>query len=82
MADDVNKRLSELLSDADRAKLSDLAGAAGAKKLAGSLSEEQKRRLCEEFMKLDAAELKRKLKSVDLSKLSGADAAEILKKLR
>lgn len=36
MADDVKKRLSELLSDADRAKLSDLAGAAGAKKLAGS----------------------------------------------
>lgn len=79
MSDDIKNKLEGLLSGAERESLSRLAARADVKKMAQSLSDSDKKRLCEEFMKLDGAEIKRRLEAVDLSRLNGED---ILKKLR
>lgn len=82
MKDNVNKKLEALLSDKSAAQIKRFAESAEGQKLKQQLAGADKNKLVEEFLKMDTAELKKKLASADLSGLSGLSAEQIMKKLR
>ena len=89
MRKDVNKKIENVLNGIDKntinsgkRNIEQLLSTPEGKKLAQSLGNVDKNKLIDQFMKMDSSEIKRKLKNVDLSKLSGLKAEDIIKKLR
>lgn len=76
-SEDINKKIKEL--GINPQQLSGIFNSQDGKKFAQSISKEDKQRLINTFLNMDSDELKNKLKSVDLSRISSED---ILKKLR
>ena len=86
---DISKKLESVLQGLDKSKISagtktitELLSTPEGKKLASQLSSVDKKKLMESFMSMDSEEIKRKFQTADLSKLSGLNVEEILKKLR
>ncbi len=82
MKDNVSKKLDALLSDKDAAQIKRFVASAEGQKLKQQLAGADKNKIVEEFLKMDTAELKKKLASANLSGLSGMSAEQIIKKLR
>lgn len=89
MRRDVNKKMENILNGIDKNTLNSgkrnieqLLSSPEGKKLAKSLGNIDKNKVIDQFMKMDPAEMKKKLQSADLSKLSGLKAEDIMKKLR
>ena len=79
---DINKKLEELLSGTDTAKIRQFAKSDEAKKIIGALSPEDKNRIIGEFLKSDTKELRKKLENSDINKLGSIDAAQLMKLLK
>lgn len=84
MQENINEKLSGILSQS-KIKSNDIAkflSSPEGQKLKNSLSDADKNRILKTFMSMDANEVGKKLKNVDLSGLSGMSAADILNKLK
>lgn len=86
---DISKKLESILTGIDKSKINgskktitELLATPEGRKLVSQLGSIDKNKLYEAFMSMDAEEIKRKLQTADLSKLSGLKAEDILKKLR
>ena len=86
---DISKKLENVLKGIDKSKINsgkknitELLSTPEGKKLLSQLGNIDKNKLLETFMSMDTEEMKKKLQTADLSKLSGLKADEILKKLR
>ena len=89
MRRDVNKKMENILNGIDKNTINSgkrsiekLLSTPEGKKLAERLGNIDKNKVIDQFMKMDPAEMKRKLQNADLSKLSGLKAEDIMKKLR
>lgn len=89
MNESINDKLSKILSHIDKRKLmnstdklSKLMSSEAGQKLKDSLTEEDKKRILEQFMSLDPAEAGKKLSSSGLETFEKLSPDEILKKLR
>lgn len=89
MRRDVNKKMENILNGIDKntinsgkRSIEQLLSTPEGKKLAERLGNIDKNKVIDQFMKMDPAEMKRKLQNADLSKLSGLKAEDIMKKLR
>ncbi|MBQ7794887.1 MAG: hypothetical protein IJ366_10280 [Clostridia bacterium] len=82
MKDDIKGKLSGLLSGIDANTVKKFLDNGGMEKLNSSLSEEDKKRLTSEVMKMDSEEIKKKLQGVDLSGLKNLDIDSIIKKMK
>jgi hypothetical protein len=86
---DVSKKLEELLSGMNpsvlkngRQNIEQILQSQQGRTLANQLSGADKQKLLSAFMSLDNDEIRKKLKNVKMSDLSGLSAEDILKKLR
>lgn len=89
MRRDVNKKMENILNGIDKntinsgkRSIEQLLSTPEGKKLAEHLGNIDKNKVIDQFMKMDPAEMKKKLQNADLSKLSGLKAEDIMKKLR
>ena len=89
MTENINDKLSKILSGIDKNKLKNSTGAISklmsseaGQKLKNSLSEEDKKRILQKFMAMDPSEVSKKLNNADLSNLDNLSADDIMKKLR
>ncbi len=89
MRRDVNKKMENILNGIDKntinsgkRSIEQLLSTPEGKKLAERLGNIDKNKVIDQFMKMDTAEMKKKLQNADLSKLSGLKAEDIMKKLR
>ncbi len=89
MRRDVNKKMENILNGIDKntinsgkRSIEQLLSTPEGKKLAERLGNIDKNKVIDQFMKMDPAEMKKKLQNADLSKLSGLKAEDIMKKLR
>ena len=89
MRRDVNKKTENILNGIDKntinsgkRSIEQLLSTPEGKKLAERLGNIDKNKVIDQFMKMDPAEMKKKLQNADLSKLSGLKAEDIMKKLR
>ena len=79
MSTDIEKKL-KMLFGSDSQKLKNLAGSPELQNLKDKISEEEKSKIVEEFLKMDTNMLKKKLKNADLSKLKDIDINKFFKK--
>lgn len=82
MNENINRKLAAILSEKEAANIKRFAASSEGQRLSRQFSDADKNKLVEEFLKMDTAQLKKKLSTADLSALSGLDAQQILKKLR
>lgn len=89
MRRDVNKKMENILNGIDKntinsgkKSIEQLLSTPEGKKLAERLGNIDKNKVIDQFMKMDPAEMKKKLQNADLSNLSGLKAEDIMKKLR
>ena len=89
MNNDPQKKLESIISSLDKSKvsevkqkLSSILNTPEGRKLAGELSGIDKNKLMNTFMSMNTQDMKSKLGSADLSKLSPKDVDKILKNLK
>lgn len=89
MNNDPQKKLESIISSLDKSKvsevkqkLSSILNTPEGRKLAGELSGIDKSKLMNTFMSMNTQDMKSKLGSADLSKLSPKDVDKILKNLK
>lgn len=82
-SDDINKKFWEIgINPQDIKGAEKLFSSEKGRKIAGSISKEEKQRLLKTFMSMDTEEIRNRLKNADLSKISQMSSEDILKKLR
>ena len=89
MKNDMSKKIENILKDIDKSTINSsqkgleqfLSTEEGQKLIAG-LGNIDKTKLLNNLMNMNSSDIKAKLQNADLSKLSGINADEILKKLR
>lgn len=82
MNDNLNKKLESVLKGMNINDLKKLSQSPQVKNIVNSLSDKDKEKLMREFSSINNAEIERKLKKADYSKLSGLSADELIKKLK
>ena len=89
MANDVNKKLGDILKGIDQQKITKsketiekLLKTPEGKKLQQQLGTVDRDQLIKNFLQMDTQTIQKKLNQADLSALSGLSAEDILKKLR
>lgn len=80
MSSDIEKKLLSLFGNGDSEKLKNIAKSPELQKLRSQISEEEKSKIVEEFLKMDTETLRQKLKNADLSKLKNMDINRFFKK--
>ncbi len=87
--DNINDKLSKMLSGVDSQKLkssvdavSKLLSTKEGQKLKNSLSESDKKAIIDKFLKMDSNEVSQKLKNADFSEIGNMSAEDIMKKLK
>ncbi len=87
--ENINDKLSRMLSGADKDKLkrsveaaSRLLSSKEGQKLKNSLSESDKKAILQKFMSMDEKEMSEKLKKADVSGIDKLSAEDILRKLK
>lgn len=86
---EVDKKLKDVLSGISaedlkksKASIEQLLSTPQGKNLIDKLSNVDKNKILDTFMKMDTNQMKEKLKNVDLSKISQSDAMNIINKLK
>ena len=74
------QKLQSLFGNADSETLKNIANSSEFKKLHSQISETEKSKIVEEFLKMDTETLRQKLKNADLSKLKNMDINKFFKK--
>ena len=82
MNENMNKKIESVLSGMNISDLKKLAQNPAVKNIVGNLSEKDKQKLMREFSSLNNAEIERKLKNADFSKMSDMSADELIRKLK
>ena len=80
MSSDIEKKLNSLFGSGEGEKLKNIAKSPELQKLRSQISEEEKSKIVEEFLKMDTETLRQKLKNADLSRLKGIDFNKFFKK--
>ncbi len=89
MSENINDKLSRMLTGADKNKLkssidavSKLLSSKEGQKLKNSLSESDKKAILQKFMSMDEKEITEKIKNADISGIDKLSADDILRKLK
>ncbi len=79
MKEDIKAKLGSMLSGIDKDMIKKFLENGGAEKLNRALSDEDKKRMAEQVMKMDEKDIKKKLEGIDMKNI---DIEGILKKMK
>lgn len=82
MNNDINSKINSILSGMSAKDVQQIMQMAKNSGVASKLTPSERERLINEFSKLDASEIKRKMSKVNSQELSKLSADELIKKLR